>query len=328
MKVCITGGAGYVGSELVPLLMSQGHRVTILDTCWYWQDPFPQYKESKRLKIMKEDIRDRDAVDHAFRNQDAVIHLACVSNDPSFELDPTLGKSINYDSFDGILTAVRKHKPGRFIYASSSSVYGVRAEKNVIENATCQPLTDYSKYKYLCEVDLKNAGLNNTTWTVLRPATVCGYAARLRLDLAVNILTISALIKNKITVFGGNQLRPNINIHDMVFAYYTMLTCLSDKIHTRTFNVGYENHSILEIANMVKDFLPDVEIETTPSNDNRSYHINSDKIKRITGFEPRFTLKDAIASIIRAYRTGLIINPLTNPDYYNIKTMKERAKCL
>lgn len=324
-KVAITGGGGYVGSALVPYLIDKGYEVTVLDLFWYGDDVYPDLKDRSKLRKVKGDIRNKADLKKAFEGQDAVLHLACISNDPSFEMQPNLGKSINYDCFADIMATVKECNVKRFIYASSSSVYGVKDTPNVTEEATCEPLTDYSKFKWMCEEDLKQADMGNVEWSVIRPATVCGYAPRLRLDLSVNILTISALAKKKITVHGGDQLRPNLNVRDMIRAYATFLAASKEQIHRKIFNVGFENRSIADIAQMAYRVIndPTVEIVTEPTKDNRSYHVNSDKVARELGFKPEYTIEDAIQSIVSAYKGGQIPDALTNSIYYNIRRMKE-----
>jgi nucleoside-diphosphate-sugar epimerase len=323
-RVAITGGAGYVGSALVPALLARGHDVSVLDLFLYGEDVFEGAPNRAQLRTVKGDIRDPQALLRAFEGADAVIHLACISNDPSFELDPALGKSINFDAFSGILRAVKKTGAKRFIYASSSSVYGVRPDPDVREDSPKEPLTDYSKFKLLCEDTLQKSDLGSCDWVVLRPATVCGYAPRLRLDLTVNILTINALVKQEITVYGGSQLRPNVNILDMVEAYLTVLDAPSQAIRGEVFNAGYENHSVAQLAEMVQQEVadPKVKITVQPTVDLRSYHINSDKIADRLGFKPRHSIRDAVRSICEAYRAGRIPRPLEDPRYYNIRVMQ------
>jgi nucleoside-diphosphate-sugar epimerase len=324
-KVAITGGGGYVGSRLVPFLIDNGYEVTVLDLFWYGEDVYSEVKDRSKLKLVKGDIRNRADLKKAFTGQDAVLHLACISNDPSFELQPHLGKSINYDCFDGIMKTVKECGVKRFVYASSSSVYGVKDVPNVTEEETCEPLTDYSKFKLMCEEDLQKEDMGPVEWSIIRPATVCGYGPRLRLDLTVNILTISALAKKKITVHGGNQLRPNLNIKDMVRAYLTFLEAPKEKIHGKVFNVGFENRSVGDIANMAFKQVGDksVEIVVEPTHDHRSYRVNSDKVARELGFRPEYTIEEAIDTLVSAFRDGRMKEPLTNPMYYNIRRMKE-----
>lgn len=319
-KIAITGGAGYVGSALVPYLASHGYDVKVIDLFLYGEKPL----EGVAADLVKGDIRDEEFLTREFRGMDGVIHLACVSNDPSFELDPALGRSINYDCFPGILRACRKNGVRRFIYASSSSVYGVRSEPEVGEDSPCTPLTDYSKYKLLCEELLQKSDLESE-WVIARPSTVCGYAPRMRLDLVVNILTIHALVRKSITVFGGSQLRPNINIEDMVAAYRLLLEAPREKICRQTFNIGYENYTVSRLAEIVREAVGDaqVTITTKPSGDLRSYHVSSRRIAGVLDFRPRRTLEDAVKSIVAAYREGAFADPLENPLYHNIKLMQQ-----
>ncbi len=324
-KVLITGGAGYVGSALVPSLLAKGYEVTVYDL-YIYGDVFKDIKDKKLMQI-KADIRDRAKLIAAANGCDAIIHLACISNDPSFELNPELGKSINFDAFYNVLEAARTNKVKRLIYASSSSVYGLKSEKNVVEDARLEPLTDYSKYKAECERVRKEEG-ENVDWVVIRPATVCGYAPRLRLDLVVNILTINALVNGKIKIFGGEQLRPNINIKDMIRVYELLLTAPWEKLRHQTFNAGYHNLKVNEIAMIVKKIVEkslgkQIGLEVVPTNDNRSYHINSDKIRKILGFNSEYAVEEAVEGLVEAFKSGLLKDPLNNPLYHNIKRMQE-----
>lgn len=316
MNICVVGGGGYVGSALVPYLSRKGHFVTVLDTWWYG-DHIAKHPSIQKLYG---DIRNKKDLAKAFKGQDAVIHLACVSNDPSFDMNPLLGKEINYECFKHTLTALKEAKVQRFIYASSSSVYGVSHLPKVTEDAPKSPLTDYSKYKLLCEAELKAYGMGGV-WTVVRPATVCGYAPRMRLDLVVNILTIQAIINKNITLFGTEQRRPNINIMDMVRAYEFILDADQEKIDQKVFNVGDENLKLVQLAARIKDLIPDTDIEERPTNDPRSYHICSDKIKAL-GFAYTHSISGAIKSVIAANEEKLFKDPMNNPEYYNIKKMK------
>ncbi|PIX59084.1 MAG: UDP-glucose 4-epimerase [Verrucomicrobia bacterium CG_4_10_14_3_um_filter_43_23] len=322
-KIMITGGGGYVASALVPKLLSLGCKVAVLDLFLYGEDVLPSHPN---LEKIKGDIRDIESVRKAAKGAQAIIHLACISNDPSFELNPELGKSINLDAFHNIIETVKEEKPKRFIYASSSSIYGIQDNPNVREDAPAKPLTDYSKFKLECEYILRKANLPaETIWTIIRPATVCGYANRLRLDLVVNVLTIHALVNKKIRLFGGSQLRPNIVIDDMVNAYISLLEAPGKLVHREAFNAGYHNFSLEQIAQLVRDTLGDrkIEIITEKSNDLRSYHINSDKIRERIGFEAKNGLEVAIKGLKEAYEKNLIESGLENPKYHNIKLMQQ-----
>ena len=211
-KILITGGAGYVGAVLVPRLLNEGYEVTVFDLMIYGEQVLP---EDSTLTTIKGDIRDADLLRMSIPGHDVVIHLACISNDPSFELNPTLGRSINLDAFRPLVEISRNAGIKKFVYASSSSVYGVKQEQNVDESMTLEPLTDYSQFKADCEQILLEYQSPDFTTVTIRPATVCGYSPRQRLDVVVNILTNLAYHKREITVFGGTQLRPNIHIEDM-----------------------------------------------------------------------------------------------------------------
>ena len=325
-SVLVTGGAGYVGSCLVPKLLEAGHKVTVLDLFIYGQGVFNGSTGHPNLRCVKGDIRDIDVVREALTGCDAVIHLACISNDPSFELDPDLGRSINYDSFRPLVRAAKDAGVRRFVYASSSSVYGIKDEDNVTEKLALKPLTDYSKYKAMCEEVLEQEREPGFVTLTLRPATVCGYAPRLRLDLTVNILTNHAINNGKITVFGGEQKRPNINIEDMTDLYLATLQYPDGLIDGEVFNAGYENHKVREIAEMVRGQVGErVEIVTTPTDDNRSYHVSSEKMQRVLGFTPAHTIDDAVASLNTAFRAGKVPQPMTDPIYYNVKLMQQIA---
>ena len=319
-KIFITGGAGYVGAMLVPRLLELGNSVTVLDLMWYGEDVIDAHPN---LVMVKGDIRDQELLRKTIPGHDSVIHLACISNDPSFEMDPKLGESINLDAFQPLVEISRASGVKRFIYASSSSVYGVKSEPNVSEDMSLEPLTDYSRFKAECEKILANYQSPEFTTVTIRPATVCGYSRRQRLDVVVNILSNLAFHKRKITVFGGKQLRPNIHIADMVEAYVVLLNAPKELIAGEVFNAGYENQSVEELANSVRDVMgDDVELVTSPTDDNRSYHISSQKISKVLGFVPSHTIKDAIVDMKQALESGLLPDSLTDDKYFNIKRMQ------
>jgi nucleoside-diphosphate-sugar epimerase len=322
-QVLVTGGAGYVGAVLVPKLLDKGYWVKVLDLYIYGECVLDAVKGNPNLEQIKGDIRDRSLLGSILPGCDAVVHLACISNDPSFELDPELGRSINYDAFFDLVDVSKDSGVYRFIYASSSSVYGVKDEENVTEDLPLQPLTDYSKYKALCEEVLLKKREPGFVTLILRPATVCGYSPRLRLDLTVNILTTHAVNNKRITVFGGQQKRPNIHIEDVADLYVRSLEWPSENVDSKVFNAGYENHRIIEIAEIVRSVVgKDVDIVTTPTDDNRSYHISSERIKKELGFVPQHTIEDAVRDLVDAFRAGKVPNPITDIRYYNIKTMQ------
>ena len=320
-NIFITGGAGYVGSVLVPKLLKKGYNVTVLDLMIYGEDILEKHPN---LKAIKGDIRDEALLKKIIPGQDAVIHLACISNDPSFELNPTLGKSINLDSFEPLVKIAKSSGVKKFIYASSSSVYGIKEEPNVTEDVELEPLTDYSKFKALCEEILAKYQSDDFTTLTIRPATVCGYGRRLRLDLSVNILTNLAINKGEISVFGGTQKRPNIHIEDMTDLYCLLLELPKEKIAGKIWNAGYENHTIADIAQMVKNVIGEkVKIVTTATNDLRSYHISSEKIKKDIGFVAKHTIEDAVKDLKVAFEKGLVPDSFTDDKYFNVKLMQK-----
>jgi len=322
-EVLVTGGAGYVGAVLVPKLLKQGYRVKVLDLYMYGRHVLDAVADHPNLEQITGDIRDRALLERVMPGCDAVIHLACISNDPSFELDPDLGKSINYDAFPTLVDVSKDSGVRRFVYASSSSVYGLKKEENVTENLPLQPLTDYSKFKAMCEDVLLKKREPGFVPLILRPATVSGYSPRLRLDLIVNILTNHAVNNHRISVFGGDQKRPNIHIQDVTDLYVQSLEWPEAAIDGKVFNAGYDNHSVMEIAGIVRDGVGgDVEIATVPTDDHRSYHISSDKIRRELGYEPKRSIGDAVGDLVTAFDAGKIPDPLNDMQYYNIKTMQ------
>ncbi len=325
-RVFVTGGAGYVGAVLVPRLLEAGHDVTALDL-FLFGDHLPA--DSHRLRRITGDIRDEALLRRALPGHETVIHLACISNDPSFALDPRLSRTINFECFEPMVMAAREAGVRRFIYASTSSVYGVSDAENVTEEHPLVPLTDYNKYKGLCEPLLFKHQAPGFTTVTIRPATVCGYSPRLRLDLTVNILTMSAVVNGKITVFGGSQRRPNIHIDDVCDLYAMLLEVPDGLIAGKTFNAGYQNHTVAEIAAIVRDVVSrevagreEVEIVTTPSDDLRSYHISSEKIRRELGFVPKRTIEDAVRDLCRAFAAGRVPDPVCAIEYYNVKAIQ------
>jgi nucleoside-diphosphate-sugar epimerase len=326
-RVLVTGGAGYCGSRLVPQLLRSGYKLTVYDIMYFGDDFLP--KDSPNLTIVQGDIRDTKRLSNAMAGHDAVVSLACISNDASFELDENLSTSVNFEAFEPMVLAAKNAGVKRFLYASSSSVYGVSDQPNVTEDHPLVPLTLYNKYKGMCEPLLNKHVDDNFTGVTFRPATVCGYAPRQRLDLSVNILTNHAVNKNKITVFGGSQLRPNLHIQDYIDAVEMFLEAPAAKIQGEIFNVGYQNLSLTEIAKLVRkvviDEFPDradLEIVTTPSDDLRSYHINSDKVNRVLGFQPRHTIEDAVRELCAAFRDNLLPNSFEDDAYFNVKRLQ------
>lgn len=323
--IVVTGGAGYCGSRLVPQLLDDGYKVRVFDVMYFGNDFLP--KQHPDLEIVRGDIRDTKKLREVFDGSDSVVHLACISNDASFELDEKLSTTVNLDAFEPMVLAAKASGVQRFIYASSSSVYGVSDKADVTEDHELVPLTLYNKYKGMCEPLLLKHLDDNFAGVILRPATVCGYAPRQRLDLTVNILTNLAVNKRQITVFGGDQMRPNLHIQDYCDVVKLMLISNPKIIQGQTFNVGYENLTINQISQIVKKIVenrfpgPDIEIVKTKSDDNRSYHINSDKIQKVLGFKPKLSVEDAVEELCSAFRENKLPNSLEDDRYFNVKRL-------
>ena len=327
-NVLVTGGAGYVGSLLVPQLLDLGYKVTAYDIMYFGDHFLP--KGNPNLTVISGDIRDTAKLARAFKGVEAVISLACISNDASFELDEKLSTSINLDAFEPMVVAAKEAGVKRFIYCSSSSVYGVSESPDVTEEHPLVPLTLYNKYKGMCEPLLWKHHSKDFVCVTIRPATLCGYAPRQRLDLSVNILTNHAINAGKITVFGGSQKRPNLHVQDMVDLYKLLLEVPDEKIAGQTFNAGFQNLSIMEIAQIAKRVVQeefpekgDIPIVTTPTDDIRSYHVNSDKIRRVLGFEPKRNVEDAVRDLCKAFKQSKLPNSLQDTFYFNVRRLKE-----
>ncbi|MDR3516836.1 MAG: NAD-dependent epimerase/dehydratase family protein [Azospirillaceae bacterium] len=323
--VLVTGGAGYVGSALVPKLLAEGHKVTVLDLYLYGDGVriFPLCNDHPDLRQIKGDLRDRATVRAALEGVDTVIHLACISNDPSYDLDPELGRSINYDAFRPLIRDAKAAGVKRFIFASSSSVYGVKDVPEVTETLPLEPLTDYSRFKALCEQELLDEREPGFVVCIIRPSTVCGYAPRQRLDVVVNIFANQAVGTGRIRVTGGAQKRPNIHIDDMSAVYLHLLRQPDEKIDGKIWNAGDTNYTVADLAALVRKVIgPQVEIETVPTNDPRSYHVSGKKIRDDIGFELSHTIEEAVKGVADAISDGRLIDPLNNPLYFNIKQMQ------
>lgn len=326
----VTGGAGYKGCVLVPKLLAAGHEVVVFDLMLFGSFGL---RPAAGLTIVEGDIRDTSAYARAVAGCTSVIHLACISNDPSYDLDPALSRTINYECFEPLVTASREAGVRRFVNVSSSSVYGVSDAPEVTEDHPLLPLTDYSRYKALCEeIVLAQQGPDFAVVNI-RPATVCGYSPRMRFDLTVNILTNHAYRRGTITVFGGAQQRPNIHIEDVTDLYLRLLELPAATIAGRTLNVGYENHTVDELARMaariVEEEFPEkkpVEIERQPTADLRSYRITSRRVTEVLGWAPARTIDDAVRDLCAAFRQGRFDgDTLSDERYINVKAVKSRA---
>ena len=321
-KLFITGGGGYVGTRLVPAMLDFGYKVIVYDTFYYGN----YLNQNNNLISIKGDIRDKDKLSSSIPEGADVLHLACISNDASFALNPDLSRTINYEAFVDLVTIAKKNQVKRFVYASTSSVYGVSEADNITEDHPLKPITHYNTYKAKCEPILLQEENNIFQPVIFRPATVCGYSPRMRLDLSVNILTAHAITKNLITVFGGTQRRPNLHILDYIDACILLLN--SNDVVGKTYNIGNENMTLAEIAKLVRSTLTEVdskfsniEITTTPSDDIRSYHIDSSRIFREIGFKPTRTISDAVKEIYFAFANKDIDINIGLNKYHNVKTL-------
>lgn len=323
-KILVIGGGGYAGSRLVPVLL-KNYKVKVLDTFWYGQESLKKFQCSPDLEIIVGDMRNQEIVNEALDGIDIVIHLACISNDPSFDLDPALGKSINLDSFEPLVKKARNAGVQRFVYASSSSVYGIKSEEKVTEDLILEPLTDYSRFKAECERILLSNTTNDFVGTILRPATLCGFSERQRFDLVVNILTNQAINEGKIRIYGGEQFRPNLHVDDMAEAYINVISQPVEKVKNEIFNVGGKNLTINQIAETISDVTGVSKFEYHMTNDPRSYRVDSTKIEKSLNYKPKRDIKSAIEDLFKAFQLGIFYRPLDNPLYFNITRMQEFA---
>ena len=310
MKVLVTGGCGYKGHVLVPKLLQNGHSVRVVDTQWFGNFHQPH----QELEVQIGDVRHVDTI--SLDGIDAIIHLASIANDPCGDLNPKLTWETSCLSTMQLADEAARQGIKRFIYASSGSVYGVKEEAQVTEELSLDPISEYNKTKMVSERVLLSYQ-DRMAVQMVRPATVCGLSPRMRLDVSVNMLTMQALTKNLITVFGGNQIRPNIHIEDICDLYIYLL---KNPQVQGVFNAGFENLSILEIAERVASKLNcNISVET--NNDPRSYRLDSTKLLS-TGFVPKKTVDCAISELITAYRSGLLFDKLSN---HNLAWMKEKS---
>jgi nucleoside-diphosphate-sugar epimerase len=308
MNILVTGGCGYVGSKLTEALLARGNNeVTVMDTQWFGNHlaPHPQ------LHIVKEDVRQIDQFD--LSPFDAIFHLANIANDPSVELNPHASWEVNVLATMRLVDRAARQRVKQFIYASSASVYGLKSEPLVTEDLELFPLSEYNKTKMVAERVIMSYSAALTT-TIIRPATVCGLSPRMRLDLTVNLLTMQALTKGLVTVFGGSQVRPNIHIDDLISVYLFTL----DRRIGGIFNAGFENLSVLEIAQKITALIP-AQLQVLPSNDPRSYRICSDLLTA-AGFAPERGVGAAIEEIVTAYRTNTLKD---EPSSHNVTWMKQ-----
>lgn len=306
-SILVTGGAGYIGSVLVPKLLDRGHDVTIFDGFSFGREPLESVADDPSLELVEGDIRDREHVESLFDEGDfdAVIHLAAISNDPSSKLDPELTTSVNKYGVQQVMDIAKAAGVDRLLYASSASVYGIKETEDVTEDLELDPITLYAQYKAEGETYLNKLVDDDFCGVSVRAATVCGYSPRLRLDLVVHILTSHALDRGQIRVYGGDQMRPNIHVEDISDFYIHLLDCDRDAINGEAFNVSHENFTVMGLAELIQETLDnDVEIEVEPTDDNRSYHLSADKAAEMLDFHPEYTIEDAVRDLQKAYRNG------------------------
>ena len=309
MYILVTGGCGYIGTNLTHRLIKEGHQVTVVDLMWFGNYLQPH----KNLRVIEGDIRVIDRI--PMENVDTVIHLANIANDPTGDLNSKLTWEVNVLASKLLIEKAIRHQAKQFIYASSGSVYGIKDDPQVTEDLSLVPISDYNKTKMISERVLLSYK-DEIIVQCIRPATVCGYSPRMRLDLSVSLLTMHALTKGKITVFGGQQTRPNIHMDDMVGVYLHFLELGGES--PGIFNAGFENISILNIARKVTRHLT-ADIEIAESNDPRSYRLNSDKLLS-TGFMPHYGVENGIKDVIEMYNSGKLKD---EDQFYNIRTMKK-----
>lgn len=330
--ILITGGFGYVGSRLTPHLLGLGHSVAVLDLMLYGDEGLRALKADecfgeweKRFRLVKGDLRDPAPVGEALEGADTVIHLAAISNDPTGEIDEVLTRQVNFDAVGQLLHLARGSGVNRFINASSSSVFGIKGDENVTEELEPEPLTYYSKYKMLSEWLVLAANGPGFAALNVRPATICGVSPRQRFDLTVNKLTADAFTKRKITVHGGQQRRPNVGITDMINLYALLVRADPSLVAGKTFNFGFENQKVIEIAEIIQDELADLapEIDITETQDHRDYHISSAKILKELGYEPVSSIRNEVAELRKALESG-VFTDVDDPVYYNMKSMEMR----
>lgn len=318
--ILVTGGAGYIGSVLVPRLLARGESVTVLD-CFLYGDTLGEHAGLTRVAA---DIRDTDRVRDLFAGQKfkAVIHLAAISNDPSSKLDPALTREVNLDALGELFRLARNAEVPRLLYASSASVYGLKSEPNVVETLSLEPMTDYARFKAQGEALLNELCDDTMCGVSVRSATVCGYAPRLRLDLTINILTEHAVNRGKIRVFGGTQERPNVHVSDLCDLYIHLLDAPADRVNREAFNVVKANSSVAGLAEMIRaEVDPSLPIETVPTDDLRSYRLSGAKLEERLGFVPKVELTEAVRELASALRDGRVPDPEA-AIYRNVAHMK------
>jgi nucleoside-diphosphate-sugar epimerase len=319
-KVLVTGGAGYVGSVLVPKILDKGYDVKVLDLMLFGENGLKEIKN--KCEIVRGDISNSKLVKKCLQDIDAIVHLAGTANDPCSDLDPKLTERVNFEATKNLVLDAKKYGVKRFIFASTGSVYGIQKEKRITEEWPLNPLTIYSDTKARAEKIIQDVNDEDFTTTIIRPSTTAGYSPRMRLDLVVNILTEQAINRKWISVHGGSQMRPSIDIRDLTDYYAFMLDAPASKISGEVFNASCDNYSVMEIAETVKNVIGDhVEIKVEPIIDQRDYPMVSEKLADVLGLKPKYSMEKSVEYLKESFDKGLIPNP-SDPIYRNIETMK------
>jgi len=330
-KILVTGGFGYVGSRLTEHLLELGYSVRVIDLCLYGEygkialEKHASWRQwKKRLEFIRGDIRNAKTLRKAVKGMDVIIHLAAISNDPTGDVDEILTRQVNFDAVGLLLSIAKQSKVKRFINASSSSVFGIKTESNVTETLEPEPITYYSKYKMLSEWLVTSASSKEFCTVNIRPATICGYSPRQRFDLTVNKLTADAIRKNIITVHGGEQRRPNVGMSDVINLYANLIHTDAKKINGQTFNFGFENHKIIDIAKIIQTELADlnVDIKVTDTLDKRDYHISSSKALKVLKYKPVSSIQNEVARLREKLMVEGCFPDIDAPEHYNMKSMK------
>ena len=317
MRLLITGGCGYIGTVLTNRLLRDGHHVTVVDAQWFGN----HLEEHSDLVVLELDIRDSRAI--PLDGIDVILHLANIANDPAVELNPELSWEVNVLAGQQLADLAVRAGVKQFIYASSGSVYGIKEEDEVTEDLTLEPISVYNKTKMVAERVLLSYR-DQMAVHCIRPATVCGLSPRMRLDVTVNMLAYQALTDGRMTVFGGRQTRPNIHIDDMADLYLFLIDQPDEAIDGKIYNAGYENHTLLELADIVKKVVGgDLEVDVEPTDDLRSYHVSSAKMRTELGFEPTHSIEDAVRGLVEAFEAGKLPNSMDAPEYFNINLMQK-----
>ena len=320
--ILVTGGGGYVGSVLVPELLCKGHNVSVIDIMFFNNQSLDQNISNPRFSLLKGDIRDNDLLNSSTKGIDVLIHLAAMSNDPTADLNPEITKNINLNAVESLVKISKNNGIKRFINASSSSMYGIKDRTPATEESECNPISLYAKYKLESEKFVDAASSGNFVTVNIRPATICGFSPRQRFDLSVNALTYSALKKGQITVHGGQQWRPNVTIKDLTRLYCRLVDIDQRLINGETFNCGFENLCMQDIALKVKSVLDQymqTKIIIEPIYDKRDFLLDSSKLINTLNFKPRYSISDAVEDLYNAYIRKEFYHD--EDDYYNLKKL-------